>query len=94
MAQLHGTLDVAEDSINDLEDKLEGNMQNDIQRDERVEKTKRMQDKPYTALITVPEREKREKRTGTSHRITKLCKTIAGLAESEQHHLRVKLLKK
>lgn len=36
MAQLHGTLDVAEDSINDLEDKLEGNTQNDIQRDERV----------------------------------------------------------
>lgn len=53
-----------------------------------------MQDKPYTALITVPDREKRDNRTGTSHRINKLCKTIAGLAESEQHHLRVKLLKK
>ena len=60
MAQLHGTLDVAEDSISDLEDELEENMQNDIQRDERIWKTKRMQDKPYIALITVPDREKRE----------------------------------
>lgn len=93
MAQLHGTLDVAEDSISDLEDKLEENMQNDIQRDERIWKTKRMQDKPYIALITVPDREKRENRTGTSHRFNKLCKAIAGLTESE-HHLIVKLLKK
>lgn len=56
------------------------------------EKQKRMQDKPYIALITVPDREKRENRTGTSHRFNKLCKAIAGLTESE-HHLIVKLLK-
>lgn len=52
-----------------------------------------MQDKPYIALISVPDREKRENRAGTSHRFNKLCKAIAGLTESELH-LIVKLLKK
>lgn len=52
-----------------------------------------MQDKTYIALIAVPDREKRENRTGTSHRTNKLGKTIAGLTESEQRHLIVKLLK-
>ena len=52
-----------------------------------------MQGKTYIALIAVPDREKRENRTGTRHRINKFCKTIAGLTESEQHHLIVKLLK-
>ena len=56
-------------------------------------KQKRMQGKTYIALIAVPDGEKRENRTGTRHRINKFCKTIAGLTESEQHHLIVKLLK-